>query len=1219
MNESRYKFNKLTPINDVDLKVYEDALDFVFKNDDVKNVGISGAYGAGKSSVIETYKSLHPEIKFLHISLAYFQPISEETLDDEAKKQPDKKESDKNENVLEGKILNQLLHKIDAKAIPQTSFRVKREASVQELARLAFVITVFVMLLLYIIMFSSWSDYVSSISAYIVGDILRVTTLPVFRIGMFIACAGIFAVMLYGIIKVQFNKNIFKGISIQGNSIEIFEHSDESYFDKYLNEVLYLFEHSGADVIVFEDLDRYDTNQIFQRLREINALVNERNRNDGKILRFFYLIRDDLFISKERTKFFDFILPVVPVVDGSNAFDKFISHFKEGGIYDLFEVHFLQEVSLYIDDMRVLKNIYNEFCIYYNKINTTDLDSNKMLAMIIYKNIFPRDFSDLQLGRGFVHTVFSKKDEFIKDEQADLEEQIEAVKQVMAGAKKEHLMHVKEVDLIYDPKIEEMDGYYYNSAKTKEKKRLIAERDARKENIKNKSEEQMGELSDKLAKLECELTEVQNKKLCEIIHRDNAKKIFQVSFVNEVGTVLDYKNIKESEYFALIKYLIRNGYIDETYPDYMTYFYEDSISREDKIFWRSVTDEEAKEYAYSIKNPDKVAGLLRLTDFEKPEILNFDLLEYLCENCAENMEKLNRFIGQLKERKEYGFIRQYFENGRKINIFVPVLNRVWPEAFGQLMEECDFSQKYKKDYALASIYFNSNEELELINSNRKFSAYIENNNQFLDIPEPDISRIMKVFCLLEIRFRDIDYEHADKELFQEVYQRNLYVISMNLINLMLHALYGCMDKDDLKHRNYTVIMEKPEEPLARYVRENMNQYMESMLDNCEGTILDDEKTVILVLNDESLNEECKENYISCLDTVIRRLDSITEKTLWKKLLEERLVIYSRKNMLDYYFMTEYGLDEVVCAYINDGYQNSNVCNLAYENIDEQYGEKCGSRIFWAVVKSRYLECGPYAEILKSLNRRMQEFNITGIPNQNMDVLIGQRIIQMQEQDLLFMRDNYPHKVISFIRKNVKAYINNVLTTDNFEYDEMMNLLETDISDDDKIGILNFTDKPVSILSGEYSDKVRLYILQHNYDESDLKALLDGYSDLNSELKNEVESIVEKDISRILKEKVDISYLLCRRLLLRDSLSKEEKKQLFVQILRKMSRDECKSCMQILGMNDFLRIFEGKRPAVQINKMNTEILDIFKEKRWITKYSAAREDETMYRVVGRKTS
>ena len=36
------------------------------------------------------------------------------------------------------------------------------------------------------------------------------------------------------------NRNIFRKISLQGNEIEIFEEQDDSYFDKYLNEVLYL-------------------------------------------------------------------------------------------------------------------------------------------------------------------------------------------------------------------------------------------------------------------------------------------------------------------------------------------------------------------------------------------------------------------------------------------------------------------------------------------------------------------------------------------------------------------------------------------------------------------------------------------------------------------------------------------------------------------------------------------------------------------------------------------------------------------------------------------------------------------------------------------------------------------------------------------------------------------------------------------------------------------
>lgn len=91
---------------------------------------------------------------------------------------------------------------------------------------------------------------------------------------------------------------------------------------------------------------------------------------------------------------------------------------------------------------------------------------------------------------------------------------------------------------------------------------------------------------------------IQNKPLCDIIARDNINKIFSITSTNEIGCITDFNEIKGSEYFDLLKYLIRNGYIDETYADYMTYFYENSLSRVDKIFLRSITDRKAKEYTY---------------------------------------------------------------------------------------------------------------------------------------------------------------------------------------------------------------------------------------------------------------------------------------------------------------------------------------------------------------------------------------------------------------------------------------------------------------------------------------------------------------------------------------------------------------------------------------------------------------------------------------------
>lgn len=72
MAENKYHFERLTPIDNMDLDVYEEAIDYVFNNPDVKNVAISGAYSAGKSSVLASYKKRHNDLRFLHISLAHF-------------------------------------------------------------------------------------------------------------------------------------------------------------------------------------------------------------------------------------------------------------------------------------------------------------------------------------------------------------------------------------------------------------------------------------------------------------------------------------------------------------------------------------------------------------------------------------------------------------------------------------------------------------------------------------------------------------------------------------------------------------------------------------------------------------------------------------------------------------------------------------------------------------------------------------------------------------------------------------------------------------------------------------------------------------------------------------------------------------------------------------------------------------------------------------------
>jgi len=109
-----------------------------------------------------------------------------------------------------------------------------------------------------------------------------------------------------------------------------------------------------------------------------------------------------------------------------------------------------------------------------------------------------------------------------------------------------------------------------------------------------------------------------------------------VTSKNDIGIVSDFEDIRGNDYFAMLKYLIRNGYIDESYADYMTYFYEHSLSRTDKIFLRSVSDQVKKEYGYKLKEPAKILNRLDISVFDQPEVLNYDLLFYILKKCATN-------------------------------------------------------------------------------------------------------------------------------------------------------------------------------------------------------------------------------------------------------------------------------------------------------------------------------------------------------------------------------------------------------------------------------------------------------------------------------------------------------------------------------------------------------------------------------------------------------
>lgn len=1190
MAENKYHFERLTPIDNMDLDVYEEAIDYVFNNPDVKNVAISGAYSAGKSSVLASYKKRHNDLRFLHISLAHF-------------KSPDQEdETEVKESVLEGKILNQLIHQIPSDKIPQTHFRVKKRISPVSIIIKTLETIALLTAIIYFMFFDSWKSYVSVLPDNWLKSILELSAHPYALMVDGIIIITLSSFLIYGLIKIQKNKNVFRKLNLQGNEIEIFGESDDSYFDKYLNEVLYLFENVDADVIVFEDMDRFNANKIFERLREVNTLANiQLQKESKKILRFFYLLRDDIFISKDRTKFFDYIVPVVPVVDSSNSYDQFISHFKKGGLFEKFNESFLQGLSLYIDDMRLLKNIYNEFVIYYNRLNITELDCNKMLAIIAYKNLFPRDFADLQLNQGFIYTIFANKDSFVAEEIEKLDKQISEKSNEIDMAKNEHLSTIKELDAAYEDKRPVRYGYRQDLSDADK-----ANYAKRKQAIENRLNSSIPKLENEKVVLEQKRISMQNRQLCEIITRDNIDSIFSITSTNEVGTVTHFNEIKSSEYFDLLKYLIRNGYIDETYADYMTYFYENSLSRIDKTFLRSITDKKAKEYTYKLKNPKLVVSRLRLVDFDQEETLNFDLFTYLLQTS--HIDYVERLIEQLKSTKNLKFIGAYFDTTIELSAYIKHLNMGWPEVFSTALSERLLTENQIRRYSIASLYYSNDDIIELVNKENCLCDYISNARDYLAIDNPNIDRLIHCFTLLGVCFIGFDYTELNKELFQAVYEESLYEINAENLQLIQREILGAKNADDFFHKNYTILCLHPDSAITQYVNQNINEYFHVVLQVSDGTIYDDENVAVAVFNNANLTTDYKQSYISALRTTITSIKEIADSSLWSSLLDADIVQYSEYNIMDCFNAVK--LNESVIGYINR-------CDIDLDFSKTEYDEDAKEKLFDSVVICNGIDNSKYRQILVSLKFSYDAFDIADISDDKITILIDTNIIRMTADNLKYIRENYHNQIFYYIRKSIEKYIDIVDET-LFSREELLEILTWDISDKLKIRLLELSDEEISIIGKNYSPAVCLHILNNNFAKSDLPDLFSSFEQWDNFVREKIFDYAVRHIASIIDDPNSVSQKLINNLLHSERVNRDEKIDLFIAIIPALCEESIKGILTLLNLTDYLKIFDTRsRPKFEINDENEKLLTVFKESNLIHNYEESPEKEGYYKIIRHK--
>ncbi len=396
------KLHYLSATNEANISKYKDTLDKLFDptNKNAKNIAISGSYGSGKSSVIESYKNeTNQQKNFTHIIFGSFSD-----------------KNDTSQNQLEKHIITQIIYQTPKEKLYESAFTIKKPINDKT-------IKLYTSLIIYCLFVLFFDIYILSLDTlvfnYKASGFWNTFNLyyreAILNFFMFIILAN----FLYIFIKTVKTKGIIKSLKLKDIEFDMFDMQTESFIDKYLSELLFLFEISTSRIFVFEDLDRFNNTEIFEKLRELNFLLNS-NTDEEETYKFVYLVRDDLFKNTNRVKFFDFVVPIIPIIDSTNSKDM-LKEFTENE----FSYKYITLISIYIDDLRLLKNIINEYKIYKNQAHQKEkenlltsyddqLSREQLFSLMVYKNLFPIDFIELQQKTGVLHYLLNSRDALIE-------------------------------------------------------------------------------------------------------------------------------------------------------------------------------------------------------------------------------------------------------------------------------------------------------------------------------------------------------------------------------------------------------------------------------------------------------------------------------------------------------------------------------------------------------------------------------------------------------------------------------------------------------------------------------------------------------------------------------------------------------------------------------------------------------------------------------------
>lgn len=920
----------LSPIDDFKRhKEYIIRLKNAIDQPNVFNIALTGSYGAGKSSILKTFKAYYPEYHYVNVSLASFVEVNMSESDSTPKSN-----EDSFEEQLEYSILQQLFYHVKATNIPESRFGRIERTSRKKRIFVVVCILLFVVANLCLFCQEQVTKYFLIPTEVLKSSFLFGLSICVFILGI---CVILFQLILF------IKKISIKNLTLDKATLEFEEKKNVSIMNRYLDEILYLFQENKYNVVIFEDIDRFENTHIFTKLRELNLILNQ-SEEIGRRIVFLYALKDDIFANaEERTKFFDYIVPVIPFVNASNSGDLFRRKITGLRIPEV-EVSssFITDISAFVNDMRVLTNVVNEFDLYRNLLDKK-LKKEKLLAMILYKNLYPTDFSLLHQNKGVVYESFLSAEKLRDEIQKDDRKRIDDIDSEIQAINEECLRNLNELYAVIIGKFITLypDGGWYLYCDNK--RRGISEfysdenilkilngqvgfsedysrpRFFSKEEIKNVlgngfdyekrkklihsiTDDKIKTLRDKRKVLMDEIAAIEKHTLSDIAKSD--RDIFE-----HVGTIKG-----QEEKYKVLKYLLEKGYIDEEYFFYISIFQEGRLTPSDQEFLLSIKFNAPKEFDYKLQEIPSLIQNLSAVDYDHKGILNKDLLEYCLLHEDEYEEECDAILKQMVVHEQYiDLLYQFMQEGNCVPTFIKRLvhiDNVWKS----LDKDINHITKDKDKVISAMFKYADINDIRTVNTSYPFNTYVNDNYNYSDLFEDiDQKKVRELLDLLELNVQSLKDDSNGTDTYSYIYENNMYALTLDNVKVIFK--HNELPVDNLDSAIYTSIEAAELNELQGYVHQELPAFVDNLMLTSSNT--HESSDTIVSLMDEDIKVDDIIKLIKHNNTLWDDCKDITDKDVVSTLFAENKIKMTFENVKHYCScIGSWNIDGTLVAFMN---------------------------------------------------------------------------------------------------------------------------------------------------------------------------------------------------------------------------------------------------------------------------------------------------------------